>query len=177
MYKVDGYEFETKEQAEQAAQESRKIQYLRSKTDMKNPDMVLSLYNKLVLREEFVTPIGRNFLRSLQEYLYSIPYIKREDVLPITVSPQNPSPGKKSQKDYRRLFHISTFFAVVFALGIIGMFLITWMSTDNVNILNYENALIDRYEKWEQELDDREEELNKREEKLTGMEEDTSWTN
>lgn len=177
MYKVEGYEFETKEQAEQAAEEARKIQYLKSKTDLKNPDMVLSLYNKLVLREEFVTPVGRNFLRSLQEYLHAVPYIKREDILPITVSPQNISSGGKTGKDYRRLFHISTFFAVVFALVIIGMFLITWMSTDNVNILNYENALIDRYENWEQELDAREAALKEREQKLQEQEDDTSWTN
>ncbi len=163
MYKVQGYEFETREQAALASEEAEKIRYLKSKTDMRDPDVVLKLYNKLVLREEFVTPIGRNFLRSLQEYLYSIPYIKREDVLPITVSDQKTSEIHRQERNYRRLFHISTFFAVVFALGIIGMFLITWLSADNVNIINYENAVIDKYEKWEQLLDQREEELSQRE--------------
>ena len=142
MYKVEGYEFETKEQADLASEEAQKIRYLKSKTDMRDPDVVLKLYNKLILREEFVTPIGRNFLRSLQEYLHSIPYIKREDVLPITVSDQQTSAVHRADRNYRRLFHISTFFAVVFGLGILGMFLIMWMSTDNVNILNYEKSVL-----------------------------------
>lgn len=163
MYKVEGYEFETREQAEQASQEAKKIRYLRSKVDLHDPDMALSLYNKLVMREEFVTPIGRNFLRSLQEFLHSVPYIKREEILPITVTDQKTSQIHRAERNYRRLFHISTFFAVVLALGIIGMFLITWISGDNVNILNYENALIDKYEAWEQQLEEREAELNERE--------------
>lgn len=163
MYKVEGYEFETREQAEKAADEAKKICFLRSKVDLHDPDVVLNLYNKLVMREEFVTPIGRNFLRSLQEYLHSIPYIKREEILPITVTDEKTSRIHREEHNYRRLFHISTFLAVVFALGIIGMFLITWLSEDNVNILNYENALIDKYEVWEQQLEEREAALDERE--------------
>ena len=92
-------------------------------------------------------------MHRLQEYLYTIPYIRREDILPITVyepegmvskekrSKEEIKQKKKRQKnkehvvsknrrkknrDYQKLFHISTFFAVVFALGIIGMLVITW---------------------------------------------------
>ena len=199
MYKVEGYEFETKEQADLASEEAQKIRYLKSKTDMRDPDVVLKLYNKLILREEFVTPIGRNFLRSLQEYLHSIPYIKREDVLPIPVYRSEPVKAKdereereivkraekrqaqkqkvvekhqkKEERDYRKLFHISTFFAVVFAIAVVFMFAITMISKDNVTILNYENAIVDKYEKWEKELDEREEALNERAQELTEQEE------
>ena len=52
---------------------------------MDDPDIELALYNKLVLKEIFVTPVGYDFLHRLQEYLYTIPYIRREDILPITV--------------------------------------------------------------------------------------------
>ena len=150
---------------------------------MDDPDIVLALYNKLVLKEIFVTPVGYDFLHRLQEYLYTIPYIRREDILPITVyepegmvskekrSKEEIKQKKKRQKnkehvvsknrrkknrDYQKLFHISTFFAVVFALGIIGMLVITWLSEDNVTILNYENKVIDKYEIWEKQLDERE---------------------
>ena len=68
------------------------------------------------------------------------------------------------------LFHISTFFAVVFALGIIGMLVITWLSEDNVTILNYENKVIDKYEIWEKQLDERESQLEERELRLTEQE-------
>ena len=39
---------------------------------MDDPDIVLALYNKLVLKEIFVTPVGYDFLHRLQEYLYTI---------------------------------------------------------------------------------------------------------
>lgn len=163
MYKVEGYEFETREQAQLAAEEAGKVHLLRSKMNRKDPDMVLQLYNKLVMREEFVTPVGWNFLHSLQEYLYSIPYMKQEDILPITVTDHKSRQTHRMEHNYRRLFHISTFFAVVFALGIIGMFLITWFSADNVTILNYENTVINKYESWEQQLEEREKALDERE--------------
>ncbi len=70
---------------------------------------------------------------------------------------------RKKNRDYQKLFHISTFFAVVFALGIIGMLVITWLSEDNVTILNYENKVIDKYEIWEKQLDERESQLEERE--------------
>lgn len=195
MYQVQGYTFETKEQERMAAHEVETIRYIRSHTRMDDPDVVLALYNKLVLREIFVTPVGFDFLRKLQEYLYTIPYIKREDVLPIPVfQPQNSGAAQKAatpqrkkmqkekekvvrqhqrkeNRDYRKLFHISTFFAVVFAIGVIGMFAITWISKDSVTIFNYENKIIDKYETWEKQLDERESELNEREEQLTEQEE------
>ena len=77
---------------------------------------------------------------------------------------------RKENRDYQKLFHISTFFAVVFALGIIGMLVITWLSKDNVTILNYENKVIDKYEIWEKQLDERESQLKEQESQLTEQE-------
>ena len=52
-----------------------------------------------------------------------------------------------------------------------GMFFIT-ASSNNLNILNYENELINRYEDWETQLLQREEAIEKREAELgiTGQE-------
>ena len=55
---------------------------------------------------------------------------------------------------------------MVFALVIAGMFAITYLSDDNVNILNYENAIIDKYEDWQKALDKREKQLDERESEL-----------
>ena len=145
--------------------------------------------------------MGRGFLRELQEYLNTIPYIKNEDILPIPVFQPQPveirdareeeearqrarkrnrekakmvmKARQQKYRDYRKLFHISTFFAVVFAIGIIGMFLITYLSADNVNMINYENEVINKYETWQQQLDEREAELNRREMELEQQEEQT----
>ena len=198
MYKVEGYEFETKEQADMARNEIDTIRYIRSNSRMDDPDVLLASYNKLVLKAIFVTPVGFDFPHRLQEYLYTIPYIKREDVLPIPVYRPEPVKAKdkreekeivkraekrqeekrkvvekhrkKDEKDYRKLFHISTFAAVVFGIVVIFMFVITGISKDNVTIMNYENEIIDKYEKWEQELTEREQALKEREEALTEQE-------
>lgn len=64
----------------------------------------------------------------------------------------------------------SVHFRSCFALGIIGMLVITWLSEDNVTILNYENKVIDKYEIWEKQLDERESQLEERELRLTEQE-------
>lgn len=45
-------------------------------------------------------------------------------------------------------------------LVVVGMVVITLMD-DHPNIINYENKIIDKYTKWEQELEERERNLNK----------------
>ena len=41
-----------------------------------------------------------------------------------------------------------------------------YTSSGNINIVNYENALIEKYENWEEQLDEREEKLKERENAL-----------
>lgn len=98
MYQVEGYAFETKEQEHTAKHEVEIIGYIRKNTRMDDPDIVLALYNKLVLKEIFVTPVGYDFLHRLQEYLYTIPYIRREDILPITVYEPRRNGFKRKKK-------------------------------------------------------------------------------
>lgn len=194
MYKVGNYEFETQAQADVAQKELEGVRYIRSQTNMDDPDVVLQLYNSLILKEVFVTPVGFDFLRQLQEYLNTIPYIKNEDILPIPVyrpelveeddpkrekqvrdraqkrrqkkAKELRAQKKRKNRDYHGAYLVSTFFAVVFALVIVGMFAITYLSDDNVNILNYENAIIDKYEDWQKALDKREKQLDERESEL-----------
>lgn len=198
MYKVGNYEFETQTQAQVAQKEAEGIRYIRSQTNMDDPDVVLQLYNRLILKEVFVTPVGFDFLRQLQEYLNTIPYIKNEDILPIPVyrpelvEEEDPeqeravkaraekrrrkkekefrAQQKRKNRDYHGAYVVSTFFAVVFALVIAGMFAITYLSDDNVTILNYENAIVDKYEDWQQSLDERERQLDERESELNERE-------
>ena len=47
----------------------------------------------------------------------------------------------------------------------IGMFAVT-ATSGNINIVNYENALIEKYENWETQLLEREERLKERENAL-----------
>ena len=110
MYQVEGYAFETKEQEHTAKHEVEIIGYIRKNTRMDDPDIVLALYNKLVLKEIFVTPVGYDFLHRLQEYLYTIPYIRREDILPITVyEPEGMvSKEKRSKEETKSMWSVKT---------------------------------------------------------------------
>ena len=42
------------------------------------------------------------------------------------------------------------------------MFAIIYLSGNSITILNYENAIIDKYEAWEEELNEREQELQEK---------------
>lgn len=62
----------------------------------------------------------------------------------------------KNERKYKRPFMITSFLSVVFGLVIIGMFIIMSVSGESVTIVNYENELINKYEAWEKELEERE---------------------
>ena len=95
MYEVNGFIFESKEEAEKAKKEATAIKYIKSQTQMDNPDTVLELYNKILLKKMFETPVGIAFLVELQEYLRTIPFIRNEDISGI---PVRKSAGASKQK-------------------------------------------------------------------------------
>lgn len=188
MYKVDGFEFDHAGMAEQAKKEVEGVKYIKEHTRMDQPDMVLKVYNQLVEEHIFSTAVGFSYLRELQDYLYSIPSSERKEIraLPVsdflisspkkTAAKSNASESNKksaqeeaAESSYRRMFRVSTFLAIIFGLCVIGMFVITALSRDNVTILNYENQIIDRYESWERELEEREAQLKIREQELSGQ--------
>ena len=61
----------------------------------------------------------------------------------------------KKKQDNAKKLNISIWINVILALMVIAMFVIATTGS-NPNILNYENALINKYAEWEQELRDRE---------------------
>lgn len=189
---IDGFVFENEEEAAQAAKEADAIKYIKAKTDMDNPEMVLQIYNKIIQQNLFETAVGFAYLKDLQEYLISIPYVAKDAVLPIPVRhkaleasirkklrmpvktkmPQKKVPEKNAQKSmgkreaaYRTKFRVTLFLAVIMAVSMAGMFFIT-ASSNNLNILNYENEIINRYEDWEQQLLEREAAVKEREAEL-----------
>lgn len=172
---IDGFEFTNEAEAAQAKKEAEGVKYIKGKTDMDNPEMVLQIYNKIIQQRLFETSIGFAYLKDLQDYLISIPFVANEDVLPIPVrhpvlensirkgirtpvktSAQKPAVVRKEKNaDYKKRFEVTLFLAVILAVSIVGMFLVA-ASSNSPNILNYENKLINKYEAWEQELNERE---------------------
>lgn len=174
MYNIDGFLFEDEATAQLAKKEEEGIRFIKERTALDNPEVVLKLYNKFLEQNLFVTPVGIRFMVELQNVLLGSPFIPREEIAPIQVSsivvkkelPQETTEGEKKEGDYKKPFYVALFFAIIFALSVAGMFLITELSGNNVNILNYRNEILNEYSTWEAELEEKEAELKEWEAEL-----------
>jgi len=68
-YVVEGYEFDTLEEANQAKVEMDAVKYMSQKTAGAAPEVALKIYRKIVDNNLFHTEIGLDYLRALEEYL------------------------------------------------------------------------------------------------------------
>ncbi len=179
---IDGYVFVDRENGSIAKEEVQRINYISSKINEDNPEAVLSVYNKMIDSNTFLTPIGLEYLRRLQDYLY-----KRHDIddskikdIPVMVSyvdihnqlnnkkdieRDERLSRKKKVKTFRKEYRNSLFLNLIMALMIIVMYLIV-IKSDTPNMINYENAITNKYASWEQELTERESKIREKENEL-----------
>ena len=176
-YEAGGFVFRTKKEAELAQREIEGTKYLRQKLDMENPNAVFSIYQNLIEQDLFETPVGYCFLKELRDYLLMIPAISNEEVLAIPIRyPQteeeekkqkkeeqrkerqrekekakNKKEQKKEGKNYKGRCQFFMVTSLILLISVVSMMLLA-ATSDSVNILNYENKLIDKYSSWEQEL-------------------------
>lgn len=194
-YEAGGFVFRTKKEAELAQREIEGTKYLRQKLDMENPQAVFSIYQNLIEQDLFETPVGYCFLKELRDYLLMIPAISNEEVLAIPIRyPQteeeekkqkkeqkkeeqrkerqrekekakNKKEQKKEGKNYKGRCQFFMVTSLILLISVVSMLLLA-ATSDNVNILNYENKLIDKYSSWEQELEEREQAVKEQEQAL-----------
>lgn len=67
-FTVAGYKFATKEEAQDAKDELNAIKYLSSKTDGKDPKQVYMLYNQILDKQLFNTPVGIDYLKDFSSF-------------------------------------------------------------------------------------------------------------
>ena len=171
MKKVDGFVFEDEELAKLASKEEEGIRFIKERTALDNPEVVLKLYTKLLDQELFVTPVGIRFLTELQNILLSSVYIARDEIPPIPVKMQEvvqkeeqTTPIAKVDKkmeqkvdgNYKKAFYVALTCAIVLGVSVIGMFVINAISGNNVNIINYREELLNEYAGWEADLEEEE---------------------
>ena len=191
-YEAGGFVFRTKKEAELAQREIEGTKYLRQKLDMENPNAVFSIYQNLIEQDLFETPVGYCFLKELRDYLLMIPVISNEEVLAIPIRyPQTEEEEKKQKKEqtkeeerqkekekaknrkgqkkegknYKGRCQFFMVTSLILLISVVSMMLLA-ATSDNVNILNYENKLIDKYSSWEQELEEREQAVKEQEQAL-----------
>lgn len=177
---VDGFSFQNAEDADVARQELHKIKYISEKMMENNPEAVLAVYNKIIQSNIFITPVGYEYLRDLQSYLYKSTEIQdtRIQDIPLQISyseasrhvntgndlkTQGSTPKKK--KNYKQEYKFSLAVSAVLVLMVIAMFVIA-LKSDNPNILNYKTVITNQYSEWEQELTEREAAVREKEAEL-----------
>ena len=182
MYIVGGFLFEDNKMAELAQKEEEGIRFIKERTDLEHPEVVYSLYQKLLEQNLFVTPVGQQFMVELQNILLASEHISKEDIPPIKIlKPQVLEPEreikqtvKTAEKEsiskvdgkYKKPFYVALFFAIIFGISVVGMFLINELSANSASIVNYRDEIINEYAAWEAELKEKEAELKKKEKEL-----------
>lgn len=164
---VNGFRFETKEEAEHAKNELKAIHYIKNNVNMKSGKAALEVYKTLLEKNLCKTPIGYTYLRELQKQLLKHPNLPSEEITDIPVEPirnqiretiktENiEEKAVKNSSNYKKYFFYSMVLNITMAIAVAIML---WVATtgDHVNILNYENQIINKYELWELELEERE---------------------
>ena len=179
---VGGFLFYTERDAQLAAVELKKMEYLEARIDYSRPESVLLVYVKTIHERIFQTPVGFRYLNGLRDFLLKQPEIKPEDVpeIPLFITFSTEA-GKQKMAEKNRLeavggmgtdgkrektrFLFSVILNVLLVMAVAAMFSIA-LRSNNPNILNYERAITNRYAAWEQELTEREQKIREKEKEL-----------
>lgn len=174
---MNGYRFGTEKDAETAEEEIKLARYFENRMLGKSGRNRLSVYDQLLDKKVFRTPLGWEYLRHLQEELQSLG-IPEEEIRPIPMymtfvhDPEEEGrapvrerirPARKRNKVNK--YYVSVVINIILAIMVIAMFAIT-LNSDNPNILNYKNNIINQYASWEQELTERENKVREKENSL-----------
>jgi hypothetical protein len=176
IYIINSYQFETKEEYEQALQEKNGINYLNAQLDVNNIEKVYQLYTELVDKKIFITVIGIEYLKKLRGILLRDSRFSADNLRPIRISTVNKQvknrvekyisskyetevrQHKKEKEGIRNKLNTSIIINVVLVIMLIAMFFIS-KSSSNPTIIDYERKLQDKYASWESDLKEKEQEL------------------
>ena len=175
---MEGYRFQTIEDADRARLEQKQTAYFEGKLKGRDAANILAVYDKILDEKVFVTPVGWNYVISLQEKLRLLG-IREEKIRPLPVYitfqheentlDRNPvrdriKVSRKKKPQERKLF-ISTLVNVFLGFLVLAMFVIT-LRGSTPNVINYKIALTNQYAAWEQELTQREKAVKEKEQEL-----------
>lgn len=170
---VNGYLFGSAEDAELARQEAKKTEYLDTHMDYSNQENILLVYKKALNSRIFKTPIGLDYLKKLRTTMIENGMDEHE-IPPVLVNMQyerhfraeNIGPAPRilpmKKETFKSKFIVSVLVNLVLVAAVAAMFYIA-INSSAPNILNYEEALTNKYAQWEQDLKERETILKEKE--------------
>jgi hypothetical protein len=170
-YIIMGYEFDDKASADAAKNELEMISKIKSQGNMNNHKIALSVYNKLLEDNLFKTPIGLEYMRSLQKELLTVKTIDKSEIKAIKIKyetnseqkpdrkiteySKNTDKNKKAAQKYKDKFIKSLIVNIVLASIIVAMFLIVKYS-HRFDEQAHRERIENEYISWEKDLKERE---------------------
>ena len=163
-YVVDGIEFSTHQEYEEAVKDLKNIANVRANIEMADIKDVLDVYNRAIEDHIFHTLVGMNFLKELQDILLIDGKIPPQRINPIPSQKHqavvNEAEALHKETEQDESYHIkneqwlfrSLLVNALLMIAIILMFFIAYNS-NNLNIVNYERILNNKYEALEESLE------------------------
>lgn len=175
---VDGFIFRSKREFDKAKKEYETIKELKQKMDMNNQENVIEIYNRLVSKRYFQTPVGLTFLHELRVFLK-----EGNDNVSVAYVPVVSSGGVKNRSEQNRQYmelqkqynkqsmtKNRLILAIVSMIIVIVGMIFIMATNENVGYFNAEEKILNKYSAWEERLQKWEEELTIREDKLLELE-------
>ena len=179
---VNGYLFQTPEDAEKARVDIQKIAFLQNRFKTGKVSEQKAIYEKAIENKIFRTPIGWNYLAAIRDRIVSAG-VDEDSLLPIPVDvvitrtpladdyiPKQRVKPAPPKRDIHYMTIISVAINIILVIMVVVMFLVAWYSETD-NILNYKANVTNRYAEWQQELTERERTVRQKEREL-GMQAD-----
>ncbi len=190
-YQVGAYAFASKAEYERAKKEQETIQYLMANTNTADGKSLLKIYNRSIEKGSFQTAVGLEFLINIRRRLVDSGMFSEDTIAPIPVAaPSAPvqdgadrskpqiDPAKQVQR-YKDAYEaavagrkIRNMAIIILLVVVMGMLLITYRSEYSVftYFTNYKekirNEVVDEYEDWQNQLEEKEKQLEKRQSTL-----------
>lgn len=172
---LDGYIFLDENLFIRAQKEKQMIDKLKESLKPDDMEAMYQVYNRLVDKPCFITPVGLGFLHEMREYLADtmgdgnvqpvpVPrqYVKKQtsDIL------MRKEEKLRNENNALKAVKSKLVIAVVaLCVIVIGMIFIV-VSNENLGYFNAEEKVLDKYSAWQERLETWEEQLNEREEML-----------
>ncbi len=176
---IDGYSFVSSRDVKLAIKEKNAIEKIKDSINIQNTESVYETYNKLVLKNYFVTPVGMSFLHEMRDYLKQ--FYEETELKPIVVVDRRPKVEDdfKLELNYKQLEKLKQENARLnsikqkLVIAVVSMFIIIMgmlfivVTNENLGYFNAEEKVLNKYASWQERLENWEEELIQREEALT----------
>lgn len=173
---IEGYYFEDEAVAKQAMKEYMYIEKMKDSVSALRPEDLKEFYHKLIDKHIFSTQVGYTYLYEIRCTLVEVLNIDPEEldeiIIPAVVEEAKSAPKDVSEKDneifnLKRSKKLLTACVAVLLFVIAGFFVII-ATNEDIGYINTENKILNKYAKWQEELEAREQALEEREAALNG---------